>query len=261
MRATRSRLCSARIVGLAAAAALVLSGCVIGATGDPHFATDTSVDLSGTLVSTASEPATYWFEYGPTTDYGSHTTPANVVVNQPSTSVSTTVTGLTPGTLYHYRLCDDAVTDSLPSSCGADRTVSTGIGRVSVTGGWTDTVIFNFYQFRQMTYSLRVVGDAPGPGYADGTFTLEDKTVFKNEVLGDFFSTTPVVCLRVAGTLATVGIGATQLLVIDDSGPTTGGGDHYVWTSRPSGSPCPAPDASLLGPHPSTGSFTMQPAG
>jgi len=260
MREIRS-LRSVRISGLAAAAALVLSGCVIGATGDPHLATDTSVVLTGTLVSTAYEPADYWFEYGATTGYGSQTSPARVVVTQPSTSVSTSVTGLTPGTLYHYRLCYDAVNDSLPSSCGADRTVSTGVGRVSVTGSFT--VIYRVAVNREPvdiydTTTIDAVADPVSPGYLDGT--LADTQEWVRVLEGDVIyqsgpGTELVVCLRVAGNFATVGYGGASMIAIEDRGP--GNVDLYADVSRPAGEPCPAPTASALGPNPQVGDFTI----
>ena len=103
-------------------------------------------------------------------------------------------------------------------------------------------------QLRQMTYSLRVVGDArPGTPTAP---SARGQAVFTNEVLGDSSRPPP---LRVCGLPAPSRPSARRRAtsVIDDSGPTTGGGDHYVWTSRPSGHPAHA-GCVLLGPHPST---------
>jgi len=74
-------------------------------------AADTSsVTLSGGVY--PNQMATkYWWEYGPTTAYGSTTTPTDVGdgANAPAGSgglvpVSSTVTGLTAGETYHYRL-------------------------------------------------------------------------------------------------------------------------------------------------------------
>ena len=65
-----------RVWVTAAAVACLLSGCVLGATGSPHLVTDTSAKLTGTLVSDSSDQpdqVAYWFEYGPTSNYGSET--------------------------------------------------------------------------------------------------------------------------------------------------------------------------------------------
>ena len=55
----------------AIAGAVLLAGCVLGKTGDPHLVTDTSAELHGTLAVSAAGDVEFTFEWGPTTDYGS----------------------------------------------------------------------------------------------------------------------------------------------------------------------------------------------
>jgi hypothetical protein len=47
-------------------------------------------------------PASYWFQYGVTTNYGSFSATNALSSGTNFVSVQTTVTGLVPGTLYHY---------------------------------------------------------------------------------------------------------------------------------------------------------------
>ena len=63
----------------------------------------TTVTLTGTV--NPNGTATTWdFQYGTTTAYGSTATVTSAGAGSTSTGVSADVTGLTPGTQYHYRL-------------------------------------------------------------------------------------------------------------------------------------------------------------
>lgn len=242
---------------------VVLSGCVLSQTGPARVVADVTADLTGTLRSTATGQTQYWFEYGTSIAYGAssaHTTVAVFAGGVPI-DVSTVVGGLTAGTVYHYRLCNDAVADAATApSCGADTTVTTSVGRVSVTGSATvDTPILEFFSYDEATYSLDAAADSPDLGYLDGSVLVEHKVFFKSDVQSDTFGGGPIECLRVAGDLATVGYGATGLLVIEDNGPRppNGPGDNFSDTSRPAGAPCPVPSVALLGPTPDRGDFTV----
>jgi hypothetical protein len=59
---------------------------------------DTAV-VGGTL-DTRGRPTTWWFDYGTSTSYGKSTG----AISATATTVATTLTGLAPATLYHYRL-------------------------------------------------------------------------------------------------------------------------------------------------------------
>jgi streptogramin lyase len=50
-----------------------------------------------------SQATTYHFEYGPTTAYGSQTSPASAGAGAGASPVATPVTGLTAGSAYHFR--------------------------------------------------------------------------------------------------------------------------------------------------------------
>jgi phosphodiesterase/alkaline phosphatase D-like protein len=65
---------------------------------------------------------TYLFEYGKTTSYGSKTASKSAGSGTSTVAVSTTISSLTPGTTYHYRI---VATSSAGTSRGADRTFTT----------------------------------------------------------------------------------------------------------------------------------------
>ena len=90
-------------------------------TGDTSSIGTTSADLAGTVTPYGSQ-ASYVFEYGPTTAYGSATSAQTLPPGAKPVAVSAQITGLQPGTLYHYHLVTTIVGGT---SAGADRTFST----------------------------------------------------------------------------------------------------------------------------------------
>ena len=66
--------------------------------------------------------SSYHAEYGRTTGYGSHTRDSTMAAGTSAVAVSRRLTGLLPGTTYHYRL---VATNSSGTAYGADRTFKT----------------------------------------------------------------------------------------------------------------------------------------
>jgi hypothetical protein len=64
--------------------------------------------LLGGSVNPLNSPSEYWFEYGPTTAYGSSTAHGDAGAGAASQVVSNEVTGLSPGSTYHYRLVSES---------------------------------------------------------------------------------------------------------------------------------------------------------
>jgi hypothetical protein len=94
------------------------------ATSPASEVTETSAILNGTL-KPFGLPATYHFEYGETTAYGSRVPAAIDAAAGNGYGVkffSRTITGLSPGTTYHFRLVGS---NSLGTAEGADRTFTT----------------------------------------------------------------------------------------------------------------------------------------
>lgn len=88
------------------AVAAVLAGCAGGDTLPAENVGDTSATVRGVVFSTTDGTIQYWFEYGTTKDYGSETPGRSLAINdRDNHSVSEALTGLDPGTKYHYRVC------------------------------------------------------------------------------------------------------------------------------------------------------------
>jgi hypothetical protein len=91
------------------------------ATGAATGVTDTRATLSGT-VNPHGQETTFRFQYGTTTAYGKQTPPAAAGSGSGEASVSAFLSGLAPGTTYHYRL---SATNASGTTVGADRTFTT----------------------------------------------------------------------------------------------------------------------------------------
>lgn len=103
-------------------------------TDAPTNITSTSATLNGTVNANNSSTAVS-FEYGPTTAYGSTitATPSPLTGNTP-TLVSASVTGLTPGATYHFRV--KAVSTG-GTTYGSDRAIGTQSPPSATTNGAT----------------------------------------------------------------------------------------------------------------------------
>jgi Tol biopolymer transport system component len=107
----------ASVVVLAAALA---SGCATGFTGQPTYVTDTSATLNGFVLSTQYTLVDYWVEWGETSAYGEQSS-ERTAAGSPS-YVSVPIEGLSPDTIYHYRLC---ARDEDAATCSHDATFTT----------------------------------------------------------------------------------------------------------------------------------------
>jgi hypothetical protein len=114
-------------------ALLLGSGCAFGVAERARFLASTSVTVDGTLhsnrTSATGETVYFHFEYGKTTAYGTRFGFGQVAVNFPGSGydVATKLTGLEPGTTYHYRLCggDRDNQDVRFRGCVGDQTFTT----------------------------------------------------------------------------------------------------------------------------------------
>lgn len=81
-----------------------------------------------------AQPASYQFEYGPTTSYGSMTPTSATNATGSGTPVTASLSGLAPDTTYHYRLL---ASGCAPASCQAqtgDQSFTTGLDLTPVLG-------------------------------------------------------------------------------------------------------------------------------
>jgi parallel beta-helix repeat protein len=106
---------------------LVISGCATGLTGDAASVSGTKARLFGMVISNVGGPVEYWFQYGPTTGYGSestHQTASSTQANQPQAVVAD-IAGLARSSTHHFRLCAQDSQQQGGPGCGEDRTFTT----------------------------------------------------------------------------------------------------------------------------------------
>ena len=80
---------------------------------------------AGWAVNPIGLATTYHFDYGTTTSYGTSTASVTAGAGTGSSAVSTVLSGLTPATLYHYRL---SASNNGGTANSSDRTMTTAIG-------------------------------------------------------------------------------------------------------------------------------------
>jgi hypothetical protein len=106
------------------------SSAPVAVTGSATNVTVTSATLNGT-VDPNGRATTWYFEYGTSTSYGSKTAAKSAGSGTSTIGVSSPISGLTPGRLYHYRL---VATSDAGTSRGADQAFSTSGAPTVVTG-------------------------------------------------------------------------------------------------------------------------------
>lgn len=151
-------------------------------TGSATPLTPKSATITGTVTSDGA-PTTYSFEYGTTTSYGSQTGTRNAGAGATNISISVNLSGLSPGTLYHYAL---VATNSVGTTTGSDQTfttlsppaptVSTGAatsvtGETATLGGTVDPnggpTAFYFQYGATSSYGAQTSTRNAGGGSAD----------------------------------------------------------------------------------------------
>src|SRR2546430_3132077 len=130
MRISVALLVSAVLLASGTANAVGLASPPTWVTGAAGNIEPTSATVAGT-VNPQGLAATYLFEYGKTTKYGSKTASKGAGSGTSAVAVTTTISSLSPGTTYHYRI---VATSSAGTSKGADRTFSTTPPPTVVTG-------------------------------------------------------------------------------------------------------------------------------
>jgi hypothetical protein len=155
-------------------------------TGAASGLSATGATLNGTVNANHAD-ATVSFEYGPDTNYGTivAATPATVTGTS-DTAVSAPLTGLTPGTIYHYRV---TATNSGGTSNGTDRTFATwlapafssalatsftynSVGSFSVTASGIPAPAFTTSSTLPAGVTLNSNGTLSGTPAQTGTFPL-----------------------------------------------------------------------------------------
>ncbi len=121
------------VVGASIAGVALAATSPSAATGAATKVTNSTAVLNGTI-NPNGHATQYDFVYGPTTAYGATSTVRTVPAGTKAVAVSRAITGLTPGTTYHYRI---SAASSGGVVGGADRSfTTTGHPPASVvTGG------------------------------------------------------------------------------------------------------------------------------
>ncbi len=128
-----------RRLTIACALSVAAVGCVpaaaLGATGPQTGGVTNVTSTSAVLHGVATEGgagSTWLFQYGTTTSYGKTTAP--IFVTSSTENVSASVTGLLPGTTYHYQLV--VVGGYMQQATGKDATFTTlaAPGSIATTG-------------------------------------------------------------------------------------------------------------------------------
>jgi uncharacterized protein (TIGR02145 family)/uncharacterized repeat protein (TIGR02059 family) len=121
--------------------------------------TNTAATLNGT-VNANNQSTTVTFDYGLTSSYGStiDATPNTVTGNTP-TNVSASLTGLSEGTLYHYRVKTVTTVETIN---GGDLTFTTNISNPDLI--YVSSVVQNASPtVLEMTYNLTLANVIPAP--------------------------------------------------------------------------------------------------
>jgi hypothetical protein len=104
-------------------------------TGSAANIAQSSATVNGTVNPNGTD-TTYYFQYGPTTSYGSNTASTSAGAGTSDAPVSANLTGLASSTQYHYRL---VAANSAGTVDGADQTFTTTTPP-AVTGGGPSTI-------------------------------------------------------------------------------------------------------------------------
>jgi phosphodiesterase/alkaline phosphatase D-like protein len=180
-------------------------------TGTHSHVTDTSAVLHG-VVNPNGQATTYFFQWGLTTEYGVNSVAHSAGHGTKAVAVSTTASGLIPGTTYHYRL---VATNGSGESIGADRTFTTagnpppivatgpatqvGKNTVTVTGVISPNKQATTYYFQWGTstsYGQQTLAAAVPAGTAPVTVSttitgLEARTIFHYRLVATHGNTAP----------------------------------------------------------------------
>jgi hypothetical protein len=122
----RNTVRTALAAALATALALLVAGTASAAppgaaTGGVSSLSTTSAKLDGT-VNPGGQSTSWYFEFGPTSAYGTKTASASAGAGGRNQNVSATISGLSVATTFHYRL---VASNAAGTSLGADRTFTT----------------------------------------------------------------------------------------------------------------------------------------
>jgi len=146
----------------------------------------TSATLSGTVNASGQSGVTYYFEYGPTTSYGTQTPPQSAS-GSTNLNVNATLNGLNASTTYHYELV--VKTSSGQLNKGGDQTFTTTSGAGSTTSPSTTTG--RVTTGRTTSTTPRSTGYTTTPPPSTGYTTTPPSTGYTTTPPSTGYTTTP----------------------------------------------------------------------
>ena len=172
-----------RALSIAITASLIFATTAVAAvptttTGNATSVTQTTVKLHGT-VKPNNQDTTWHFEIGTTNVYGSNTAESGPVkAGAGTTAVAADVGGLSPGTVYHYRLVAQNASGAIP---GKDRTFTTrslvSLNAAKTTAAFNESVPLTGQVFGAAVAGITVTlqeNPFPFAGYTDVSTTTTD---------------------------------------------------------------------------------------
>ena len=126
----------ARYIGYGPPPAPVSTSAPTVTTGSAGAINEVSAEVSG-QVNPGGLATSYHFDYGTSGKYGSSTPAGTLSAGGSAVGVSAQLTGLAPGTTYHYRL---AASNAAGSADGTDRTFTTSTGPPSAVSGRASSI-------------------------------------------------------------------------------------------------------------------------
>lgn len=168
------RLTTIRALVFAAFAAMMIASAGVAVAAGPPAATtnaasdvtDTSATLNATVFPNQND-TTYYFE-GFDADYGAHTETQGPVKGNAGKDVSAAVTGLSPSTLYHFRV---VATNAAGTAYGSDVTFTTAAPGTGPQNAVTITSSLALLTYGRAT---TIAGQLSGPDNAGVQVTLEE---------------------------------------------------------------------------------------
>lgn len=210
------------VVALPAAAASPTAPTV--STGSAGNVTEHSASLTGTLSSNGAG-TTYSFEYGTTTSYGSTTATKSAGPALSNGSVSANLTGLTPGTAYHFAL---VATNSVGTTTASDGTFTTATPPAPVVTTGSATAV---------TGTAAQLGGTVTPGGAATTYSFDyGTTTSYGSTTGTKNAGSGSAAVNASASIGGLTAGTTyhfRLVATSSSGTTDGSDATFTTTAAP----------------------------